>query len=310
MNLMINLLAAILLPIAAGLFLLVMSGKIKNRTLKCAGILLVMLAASALSVRLMLAGDYEFDLWQLTNTLAIRVRMDNLTRLFLGMTVAAWTLGGLFAFEYMKHEENEDRYFGFYLIVMGVLVALDHAGNLITLYLFFEMMTLTSLPLVLRIEPPSASTSSGDSCVTVFSCSQACASIRCSSRDTSYRASAPCSRSAFIRSGCTPAVHSAFGCSRFGCSRPGCSPPSARAPALRSWGASPALRTCSDGPASATAPAASCSGAKQIDSVRFIGCSVFSAPLQRKCRNEPGRRCPPPRLLRRYLISRSGCSAR
>lgn len=147
---MLNLLAAILLPIAAGLFLLVMSGKIKNRTLKCAGILLVMLAASALSVRLMLAGDYEFDLWQLTNTLAIRVRMDNLTRLFLAMTVAAWTLGGLFAFEYMKHEENEDRYFGFYLIVMGVLIALDHAGNLITLYLFFEMMTLTSLPLVLH----------------------------------------------------------------------------------------------------------------------------------------------------------------
>ena len=50
----------------------------------------------------------------------------------------------------MKHEEHEDRYFGFYLIVMGVLIALDHAGNLITLYLFFEMMTLTSLPLVLH----------------------------------------------------------------------------------------------------------------------------------------------------------------
>ena len=33
---------------------------------------------------------------------------------------------------------------------MGVLIALDHAGNLITLYLFFEMMTLTSLPLVLH----------------------------------------------------------------------------------------------------------------------------------------------------------------
>ncbi len=76
--------------------------------------------------------------------------MDNLTRLFAGMTVTAWILGGVFAFEYMKHEEHEDRYFGFYLIVMGVLIGLDHAGNLITLYLFFELMTLTSLPMVLH----------------------------------------------------------------------------------------------------------------------------------------------------------------
>ena len=45
---------------------------------------------------------------------------------------------------------RSDRYFGFYLIVMGVLIGLDHAGNLITLYLFFELMTLSSLPLVLH----------------------------------------------------------------------------------------------------------------------------------------------------------------
>ena len=99
---------------------------------------LVMAVTSALAVKLMFAGNYEFVLWNLTDTLEIRVRMDDITRLFAGMTVAAWTLCGVFSFEYMRHEEHEDRYFGFYLIVMGVLIALDHAGNLITLYLFFE----------------------------------------------------------------------------------------------------------------------------------------------------------------------------
>lgn len=142
--------AAILLPILAGLFLLFLQGKLRNRKVKCMMIFLVLAATSAIVVRLILMEDYEFVLWSLTDTLDILVRMDNVTRLFAGMTVAAWTLGGVFAFEYMKHEENEDRYFGFYLIVMGVLIALDHAGNLITLYLFFEMMTLTSLPLVLH----------------------------------------------------------------------------------------------------------------------------------------------------------------
>lgn len=142
--------AAILLPILSGLFLLFFQDRIKNRKVKCFLIFLVYAATSGMVLYLMNVGDYEFTLWHLTNTLEVRVRMDNMTRLFAGMTVAAWTLGGVFAFEYMKHEEHEDRYFGFYLIVMGVLVALDHAGNLISLYLFFEMMTLTSLPLVLH----------------------------------------------------------------------------------------------------------------------------------------------------------------
>lgn len=150
MNIQMILGIAILLPILAGLLLLFLQGKIANRTVKCVFIFVVMAVTSALVVRLMFVGDYEFALWQLNEGLELRMKMDSLTRLFAGMTVAAWTLGGVFAFEYMKHENNEDRYFGFYLIVMGVLVALDHAGNLVTLYLFFELMTLTSLPMVLH----------------------------------------------------------------------------------------------------------------------------------------------------------------
>ncbi len=147
---------AVLLPVLSGLGLLVFRGRIKNRKMKCVGIALVLLVTSVLAVCLMFLGDYEFTLWKLTERLTIHIRMDSLTRLFLGMTVAAWTLGGIFAMEYMKHEQNEDRYFGFYLIVMGVLIALDHSGNLITLYICFEMMTLTSLPLVLHSQTHEA----------------------------------------------------------------------------------------------------------------------------------------------------------
>lgn len=142
--------AAVLLPILSGLILLFLQGKIPNRKVKCTLIFLVFAVTCAIVVRLMFLGDFGFILWELTDTLYIEVMSDGVTRLFAGMTVAAWTLGGIFSFEYMKHEKNEDRYFGFYLIVMGVLIALDHAGNLITLYLFFEMMTLTSLPMVLH----------------------------------------------------------------------------------------------------------------------------------------------------------------
>ncbi len=142
--------AAILLPVLSGLFLLLRRGRIKNRRLKCVGIFLVMALTALLAIGLMFSPGYELTVWRLTDTISLTFRLDGLARLFMGMTVEAWTLGGVFAFEYMKHEENEDRYFGFYLIVLGVLLALDQAGNLVTLYLCFEMMTLTSLPLVLH----------------------------------------------------------------------------------------------------------------------------------------------------------------
>ena len=90
--------AAILLPILSGLFLLLFKDRIKNRNLKCIGIFLVMAVTSALVVMLMLENDCELVFWKLTNLLEIRMRLDDLARLFAGMTVAAWTLGGVFSF--------------------------------------------------------------------------------------------------------------------------------------------------------------------------------------------------------------------
>ena len=49
----------------------------------------------------------------------------------------------------MRHEKEEKRYFGFYLMVFGVLSALGFAGNIVTFYLFYELLTLLSMPLVL-----------------------------------------------------------------------------------------------------------------------------------------------------------------
>ena len=150
MNPAIMLAIAAALPMVTGLLLLICSGRIKNRPVKCLLIAAGMIIAAVLVIVLEFGADQQFWAWDMTTTLHIVFIVDNMTRIFGIVTVVAWTLGGIYAFEYMKHEENEDRYFGFYLIAMGVLICLAHAGNLITMYLFYEMMTLTSLPMVLH----------------------------------------------------------------------------------------------------------------------------------------------------------------
>lgn len=89
-------------------------------------------------------------LFNLTETLPVLFQIDNTGILFAVTAMIIFLCAGIFSFEYMKHEQKEKRYYGFYLIVFGILMALCFAGNLITFYLFFEMLTLFSMPLVLH----------------------------------------------------------------------------------------------------------------------------------------------------------------
>lgn len=147
---------SIFFPILAGMYLLV------RKEMKDRKNLLVTVAA-ALSVTAVFvvltffrSGPGMFTLFNLTDRLPVLFKADEISVVFSSMTLLVFLCAGVFSFEYMKHEEadenyiREKRYYGFYLIVLGVLIALCFAGNLITFYLFFEILTLSSMPLVLH----------------------------------------------------------------------------------------------------------------------------------------------------------------
>jgi multicomponent Na+:H+ antiporter subunit D len=52
--------------------------------------------------------------------------------------------------EYMKHEGKEKKFFGFFITTLGVTLGIAFSGNLITLYLFYELLTLVTFPLVIH----------------------------------------------------------------------------------------------------------------------------------------------------------------
>ncbi|MBQ6385846.1 MAG: proton-conducting membrane transporter [Lachnospiraceae bacterium] len=55
-----------------------------------------------------------------------------------------------YSFEYMEQEERPHVFFAFYFISFAAMISVCLAGNLVTLYFCFEMLTLTSMPLVLH----------------------------------------------------------------------------------------------------------------------------------------------------------------
>lgn len=141
---------SVLFPILAGIYLLIRKEmKSRKSLLFSTGIFLIITAVLVI-LAVCLSGKGMLMPFNLADRLPVLFKVDEISIVFSIMASIIFLCAGFFSFEYMKHEEKEKRYYGFYLIVFGILLALCFAGNLITFYLFFEMLTLTSMPLVLH----------------------------------------------------------------------------------------------------------------------------------------------------------------
>lgn len=106
-------------------------------------------ATVILTVLFMVNGG-EWTLFSIVKGLDVAFAVDGMAKFFAAIFMTAWVLVTFFAFTYIKHEGNDDRFFAFYLISLGALIALCFSSNLVTMYLSFELVTLASMPLVLH----------------------------------------------------------------------------------------------------------------------------------------------------------------
>lgn len=112
--------------------------------------IVILSVSSIAAIALAWTGERSVTLFTLLDSIPVYFRIDDVSRLFVTVTSVVWLLCGVYAIAYMSHEGEEKRYFGFYLLLYGVLTALDFSGNLVTMYLFYELMTIVSFPLVLH----------------------------------------------------------------------------------------------------------------------------------------------------------------
>lgn len=102
---------------------------------------------------LMLVVDWQgavLPMLELWGGARIVLRTDAVGKLFALLVAVLWLIVSVFADEYMTHEHNQARFFGFYVLSLGSLIGICLAGNLVTLYLFYEMMTLLTVFLVIH----------------------------------------------------------------------------------------------------------------------------------------------------------------
>lgn len=94
--------------------------------------------------------DSTFLLAHFTGNLNISFRVDGMSMVFAGLVSALWPFATLYAFEYMTKEKNENVFFLFYTLTYGVTLGIALAANLLTMYFFYELLTLVTVPLVMH----------------------------------------------------------------------------------------------------------------------------------------------------------------
>ena len=143
------LLLSIIVPVLLGLGIL-LAREIKSRTVLLAVTGAGLAAGVLLSLGVIFGGETELFLFSFGKNLELYFHADSMGRLFAAVVDLVWLLSGFYAFGYMKHEQEEKRFFGFYVMVLGILHGLTFSGNMVTFYLFYELMTLLSVPLILH----------------------------------------------------------------------------------------------------------------------------------------------------------------
>jgi multicomponent Na+:H+ antiporter subunit D len=78
------------------------------------------------------------------------LRADALACLFAGLSALLWFFTTVYAIGYLEGAPNRSRFFGFFSLCVASTMGIALAGNLITFLLFYELLTLSTYPLVVH----------------------------------------------------------------------------------------------------------------------------------------------------------------
>ncbi len=95
-------------------------------------------------------GSYTLTIVQVLPGLGIKLRVDSFGILFALVSSSLWIVTSAYSIGYMRglKEHSQTRYFCFFALSLSATIGVAFSANLLTLYLFYEMLSLATYPLV------------------------------------------------------------------------------------------------------------------------------------------------------------------
>ncbi len=153
----ILLISAVAVPFAAGAGFFAL-GESRGRARAVVGILAGLLAtASSVGVMSSVAlGPAAPSVGFAFLGARLGIAADGLGALFAVVACTLWLVTTVYATGYMSHARDRARFFGFFAICVGSAVGIALSANLLTLFIFYEALTLATYPLVVHSGTPAA----------------------------------------------------------------------------------------------------------------------------------------------------------
>lgn len=98
----------------------------------------------------------SLEILRFNEDLSLLLRIDKFGTMFSLMASFLWVVATVYATKYMEHEGGQRRFYIFYIASLGVTMGIALSGNLFTLYMFYELLTLLTYPLVIHTKTSEA----------------------------------------------------------------------------------------------------------------------------------------------------------
>ena len=98
-----------------------------------------------------LAGNtYSYEVWRILPGISITLRVDGFGMLFALVASSLWIITSIYSIGYMRglREHAQTRFFICFAVALSATIGVAFAGNLLTLYIFYEILSLSTYPLV------------------------------------------------------------------------------------------------------------------------------------------------------------------
>ena len=141
---------AVFLPIVCGLLLLLLGRRVSHRARQVLVETVTVVTSLLVLFCLLNRRGTAYTPFFLLQNLPIRFAIDGVGSVFTAIVAFLWPLAALYGFEYMEHEGGENHFFALYTVTYGVTLGISTAANILTLYFFYEFLTLCTLPLVMH----------------------------------------------------------------------------------------------------------------------------------------------------------------
>ncbi len=145
------LLLSILIPLlgGVGISLLRHAPNLREACTLISSVLLAFIVYSLLP-RIFSGEELSFTFREILPGLALEFDVEPLGMLFACIASGLWIINSLYSIGYMRgnNEDNQTRFYIYFTIAISSSMGIAFAGNMFTLFIFYEILTLSTYPLV------------------------------------------------------------------------------------------------------------------------------------------------------------------